>query len=140
MNKEAVKLLEAIGETWVEFTQTNLKLIGLENSDLYKSLGYKVIDYSIELYIADYWKYVEAGRRAGVRKVPINALLKWMKKKRIAAGRENKIVWAIQQSIFKRGIKPRPFLKKSLDETQKEVEAILAIDFFEVINKNNELF
>ncbi len=86
---------------------------------------------SLSVYIADYAKYVESGRRPGARKVPISALVAWIKSKRVGISRTSRgrftkrqmtitqLAFAIQNSIYKRGIAGRPFIKLAFEQGQK---------------------
>jgi len=66
--------------------------------------------------------------------VPVIPLILWMKRKHIAPGKENKVVFAIRRHIFINGIKARPFLKTALENANEEVAALLAIDFSDLID------
>lgn len=79
---------------------------------------YAVIQY------ADYFKYVNRGRPAGLKKVPISELLAWIKirgvrfrneKGRFRKGSNLQMAFAIQTNIFKYGIKPTYIYDKGLD-------------------------
>lgn len=61
---------------------------------------------SLEINAADYWKYVESGRKAG--KMPnLEAVLTWVKLK----GLPSSAAYPIAKKIEKYGIKAKPFLK-----------------------------
>lgn len=129
------EIYEAIGESLVESIQAELIRIGLSDSNIIKSVTYKIQDNQISVYMPDYYKYIESGRRPLAKRVPIEILIKWMKRKNIAAGRENKAAWAIQRAIYLHGIKPRPFLNRALNEVQSEVEELLALDFSTILDE-----
>jgi len=135
MDKQIQELLEAIAETYVENVKTEMIAVGLQDSDIIEEVTYKINGYTIELIIPEYYKYIESGRKPFAKRVPIIPLLKWMIKKGIAKGKENKVVWAIREAIFKRGIRPRPFLQNAIDSTEAEVKELLAIDFQEIIDE-----
>jgi hypothetical protein len=71
---------------------------------------------------ADYFKYVNLGRSAGKKNVPISNLLEWIKIRGIK-GRNKKgrfiknlsLAFAIQKNIFKYGIRPANIYDKGLD-------------------------
>lgn len=77
---------------------------------LIKSIESKIeegIDYiQMDVLFNEYGKYVDSGRRAGGKKVPIKALMDWIKVKRFVVNdKEAKgIAFAIQNKIFKVGI------------------------------------
>ena len=62
---------------------------------------------------ADYFNNVNFGRRAGVKRVPLSALIEWIKIRGLK-GRDKKgrfmsttnLAWAIQTNIFKYGVRP----------------------------------
>lgn len=56
----------------------------------------------------DYLQYIESGRKPFVKKVPVRALIKWAKERGIPS--DNKTIFAIRESIFKRGIAARKLL------------------------------
>lgn len=102
------------------------------SGNLYNSLTATVMpgDNGFELVItyADYFKYVNEGRRPLVKRVPLTALLNWIKIRGIK-GRNKKgrfisnlnMAFAIRENIFKYGIRPADIYDKGLDS----LEAIL---------------
>ena len=99
----------------------------IASGKLYDSIQYDVeIDSNGEpalaLYYIDYFKYVNEGRRAEKKRVPISALLEWISIKGIK-GRNKKgqfipklsFAFAIQENIFKYGIRPTNIYDKGLD-------------------------
>jgi hypothetical protein len=77
-----------------------------------------------QLEYADYFKYVNEGRRPNVKRVPIKALLDWIKirgvrfrneKGRFRRGSNLQMAFAIQKNIFKYGIKPAGIYDLGLD-------------------------
>ena len=76
------------------------------------------------LEYADYFKYVNEGRRPEVRRVPIKELLEWIKirgvrfrseRGRFRKGSNLQMAFAIQKNIFKYGVKPANIYDKGLD-------------------------
>lgn len=59
----------------------------------------------IEILMQDYSRYVNDGRKAGAKKVPISVLVDWIERKGIASGDKDikNLAFAIQMSIFKEG-------------------------------------
>lgn len=138
MTNETKKFYEAIGETFLEIIKNEMAAVegiykgSLTNSNLYNDITYQILENpsGIQFNIPDYAIYVEAGRKAFSKKVPIAALIRWMKRKNIALGNKNSVAYAIQQSIYKNGIKPRPFIKNSLEALNfipidKELETLI---------------
>lgn len=73
----------------------------------------------------DYLKYLDSGRRAGAKKIPIQIILKWIKRKKIrprnAKGQFksmtlNQLAYVIQRSIFRIGIRPRNIYKNAFSQ------------------------
>lgn len=90
----------------------------LHDSKLYEDASVQLkTDYSITLFYNDYLEYVERGRPIGAPKVPVKALLEWAKRKGLPT--DNKFIYAVRQSIYKKGIRPRPILKPLEDEMDK---------------------
>ena len=137
MDKQIQELLEAIAETYVENVKTEMIAVGLQDSDIIEEVTYKINGYTIELIIPEYYKYIESGRKPFAKRVPPSALLKWMIRKGIFKGQENKAVWAVRENIFKNGIRPRPFLEKALDNAENEIisKEILTINFEKIIDE-----
>lgn len=98
---------------------------GLNNkSTLYNSTTV-IVDStpSIKIDTQDYFKYFNGGRKPGAKKVPIKVILLWIKRKNIRPRNSkgqfksmtlNQLAYAIQQSIFKIGIRPRNIVQKTL--------------------------
>lgn len=108
-------ILEANAEAFVETIQEGLAKAGLAGSKLYQSVRQEVNSGVLKIYMYDYAKYVLSGRKAGAKKVPISVLINWIKAKGIApkAGQSvNSLAFAIQNGIYKTGIKGRQFISK----------------------------
>jgi len=103
---------------------------GLNNSSaLYNSM---IVSYdstpTIKIESLDYLKYLDGGRRAGARKIPVQVILKWIKRKKIrprnAKGQFksmtlNQLAFVIQRSIYNIGIRPRNIIKRSFEQIDK---------------------
>lgn len=97
----------------------------------------------IDVFAVFYAKWVDSGRRKGVRRVPLRALLKWVRQRGITArdGRSDRsLAFAIQQNIFENGIKPANFIDEAQSKAQhtEEVTRALKIEVergFENLNK-----
>lgn len=71
-------------------------------------------------------QYMDSGRKPGGKKVPLDALIKWIKRYRVGQRDKktgkfskrktsiNSLAFAIQMAIYKRGIKPRRFIEETL--------------------------
>jgi hypothetical protein len=114
-----------VEEVLIEIThgvKTLLDIYKLGRTDLVDSIEWVYKDQAFVLIANDYMKWVDRGRRPGVRKVPIEPLIKWMKKKGIRPrGKQtyNSLAFAIQNAIFKSGIKAKkifdPIIEYSID-------------------------
>lgn len=102
----------------------------IASGNLYDSITYSVeVDANGEpalvITYADYFKYVNKGRRPNVKRVPLKALLDWIKIRGIR-GRDKKgrfiknlsFAYAIQTNIFKYGIRPANIYDKALDSIE----------------------
>ena len=121
-----------------------------KDSRLVKGLSYKVIEENgqpvgIDVLAPDYAQFVDSGRKPLARKVPISALIEWIKRRRLQTrfkGRRgrflsiNQIAYTIQNSIYKRGIQRRPFLTEGLLAGQERMSLMLDRDFLDVISKD----
>lgn len=143
------------------FGNPNVKGLGnkFASGKLYNSLKANVVStpegFRLELQYADYYKNVNFGRRAGGKKVPIKALMDWIKirglRKRDAKGRFVKggirsLAFAIQTNIFKFGIRRANIFDKAYDSLEDALEnppAFLRDDFvrlYEAIEQDVENF
>lgn len=84
--------------------------------------------FEISMEMAEYWKYVENGRKSG-KFPPISAIMEWVKVKRVIPrpynGKlptENQLAFLIARSISKKGIRPRPIFNDSLDDVMNDFE------------------
>jgi hypothetical protein len=73
----------------------------------------------------DYFNNVNRGRRAGVKRVPLKALMEWIKVRGLK-GRDKKgrfmsttnLAWAIQTNIFKYGVRPANIYDAGIDDLE----------------------
>ena len=82
----------------------------------------------MSLSLVDYWKYVENGRRAG-KFPPPDKIKRWIEIKPVLPRPFNgklptidQLTYLICRKIKLDGIKPRPLLKETLEEINKEYE------------------
>jgi hypothetical protein len=96
---------------------------------LLESLTYEVVDFqgqaTLKITYADYFKYVNLGRRAGVRRVPLKVLIDWIRVKGIRGRGKNgrpmnelSLAWAVQTNIFKYGIRPANIYDNTIDNLE----------------------
>ena len=105
-----------IGEEVVQAIRVELARVGLVPSRLATSTQFKAAATQVAVLMADYYRFVESGRKPGSRMPPEAPILAWMKREGIARGRENEILYAIRKSIAIKGIRPRPFLLRAVRE------------------------
>lgn len=112
------KVVNQFGEEVVNNMKKELLQNGsIATSELLNSLNYKakisieqiIIQWSAE----DYAKYIENGRKPGSYP-PISKIKQWCAVKGIS----EKAAYPISRSIYKFGIKPKPFLLKSFKDTR----------------------
>lgn len=84
--------------------------------------------FEISMEMAEYWKYVENGRKSG-KFPPISAIREWVKVKRVIPrpynGKlptENQLAFLIARSISKNGIRPKPIFNDTLDDAMNDFE------------------
>jgi hypothetical protein len=77
---------------------------------------------SLQLFAFDYLQWVDGGRRKGAKKVPLDALIKFIKQRNIGQARGKggkygkrsdnitRLAFIIQAAIYRNGIKPRPVI------------------------------
>lgn len=130
------ELFLAIKDAFEENVITTATQYGLQDSQLVKNIKVTVSDDSISISAPDYLTFVQNGVRKGALKgvwVPIAALLKFMKKRGIAPGQENKVVWAIRHKIHAVGINGypgRPFVNEAIDMTLNDKTLDIKFDAF----------
>lgn len=99
----------------------------------------------IQIFMEDYWQWVQSGRLPGKRNVPVDAIEKWIKQRGLT-GRDKKgkfisrksFAFAISTNIKKFGIRPSNFLDKSinlLESDQRIIDALGDEAFEELINR-----
>lgn len=79
----------------------------LVDSNLYNTIDYNVHSDVVDIIVAHYAVYINNGLRPGVW-VPIRALRDWAFRKGLPT--DNSFIYAVQRSIYNRGIKARPIL------------------------------
>lgn len=95
---------------------------------LIESLEFKIEDgiaetINLNIYGADYAKWVEVGRKKKAKRVPLNVLIKWASEKGLATGDKKlkSLAFAIQTSIWKNGIAPVPFIQFAIDKNENKI-------------------
>ncbi|MBR3591012.1 MAG: hypothetical protein IKK89_04660 [Alistipes sp.] len=127
------RVLEEFGQRLIDTYKRELGSRGkIASGKLVEDLRYdvKTGDWhaSVTLHLADYWKYVEHGRRAG-KFPPIDAIRKWIEVKPIlprpnSNGRlptTNQLVYLIGRKIAQKGIPPTPALALSVEGVYQQM-------------------
>ena len=80
----------------------------LIDSHIYDEIDINVVDLEmVQVMVNDYYEYIEGGMEPG-HWVDAEYLIPWMVDKGIET--DNNTLWHIQDSIYKWGISPRPFI------------------------------
>lgn len=107
----------------------------LGGSDLSSSIEWGYRDNVFVMVANDYFRYVSTGRRARARKIPVEDIIKWMKKKGIAPknGDYNASAYAIVESIYKTGIKAKNYINPITEVNSELISEELAEALSEAI-------
>lgn len=106
---DLIALFHAILEDDTVGVNTKVWKNTLADSRLHNEISTKVTtDFSFSLFYNDYLEYVERGRKPLEKKVPVRALLAWAKRKGLPT--DNEFIYAVRQSIYNKGIPPRPII------------------------------
>lgn len=144
--KHTMKALNDFGKVIIDNYKSQLEAEQMNNGELYRTISYSVSTgtggWVVSVSLADYWKYVEYGRRPG-KMPPVSAIENWIKVKQILprpitlkSGKSvvptiPQLSFLIARKIGRDGIRPRPFFKQSFEDAKREFlqkieEAILA--------------
>jgi len=148
-------ILQRLADDLTVKTQANLqKYKKLNTKSLYESIKTEVREYAKGWQIVGkslyYAQYVERGRKAGGKRVPIAALIQYVKDRRMVSGNKeiHRVAWAIQTKIHKYGIKAAPFISDTLKQEREMIRQaindtfgqILRVAIIDFVNKaNNEI-
>lgn len=90
-------------------------------------LKYNETSYEVGLWLEDYWKYVEYGRKAG-KFPPLSKIEEWIRVKPVIPrpydGKlptEKQLAYLIGRKIAEDGIEPKNVLKRAEDEVRDEM-------------------
>ena len=80
----------------------------LVEGHIFQEVGCETEDIElVNILVNDYIRYIESGRKSGSFP-PVSVIAKWAAEKGITT--DNRVVWAICQSIYRDGITPRPLI------------------------------
>lgn len=100
-------------------------------------------DWVITVYLEDYWKYIEEGRKPGGKFPPVNKLLQWIIEKnlqprpyKIPSGSykiptEKQLAFLIGRKIAKEGLPAYNYLKNNIETAQAHFIEMLSAALLE---------
>ncbi len=79
-----------------------------------------------------YAEYVNDGRKKGVKGIPLDALISWirLRKFELHGKKEASIAYAVQSSIKQKGIKPSLFIDKSVAKIEHSIRLERKVERF----------
>lgn len=120
--------LKAVAELYIDYINAERLKFGYPT----EQLDYTIQKGIIKLQIPTYYYAIEAGRKVFERKIPIVELIKWLKS--IGRVATNSLAFAIQNSIYQKGIRPKNgFITDPLAEAAEPASLIIAIDLKELL-------
>lgn len=150
--KYTMKALNDFGNFIITNYKSQLEAEQMNNGELYRTISYSVSTVSsgwvISVSLADYWKYIENGRRAGAKMPPVSAIENWIKVKQIIPHsmtlKSGKTVvptipqlsFLIARSIGQRGIPPKPLFKNSFDAAKQQFIQVIKDAITQDIKEN----
>lgn len=106
-----------------------------KNSDLVKSVEVKRSPHNEIIVFANfYFEFVDRGRKRFTRKIPLSALIKFIKKNRIKLRKGqsiNQLAVIFQNSIYRKGIKGKKIIKP-VEKITEEIMIERLSEFFTV--------
>lgn len=126
--KRLKEVLERYGQLLVTRYQT---YVPEASGKLVQSVKYEMrkgdMSYEVGLWLEDYWKYVEHGRKAG-KFPPLSKIEEWIRVKPVIPrpynGKlptEKQLAFLIGRKIAQEGIEPKNVLKRTRDEVLDEM-------------------
>lgn len=139
MFENLTSVLNDFGKFLVEEYKDNLILEDVNASDnLYNSVTYMVEKndktFEVKLSLADYWAFVEKGRRAGGKFPPVSAIERWIEVKPVlprpmSNGKlptNKQLAYLIGRKIAIEGISPKPLLQRSVDDVWNNMREFIS--------------
>lgn len=121
--------LQELGQMMVQ-DMTNYLLVNKKSASrkLVESINFRIEDGILEtinlnIYGEDYGKWVNVGRKKKAKRVPISALIEWATIRGLETGEKKlrQLAFAIQTNIWKKGIKPTPFIEFTLKRNAQKI-------------------
>ena len=149
--KHTMKALNDFGKFIVTNYKSELEAEKMNNGELYRNIKYSVSTgtggWVISVSLADYWKYIEYGRRPG-KMPPLEVIEKWIDVKQIKphsmtlkSGKTviptpPKLPFLIARSIGRRGIAPKPLFQKSFEAAKQQFMQVIIDAITQDIKEN----
>ena len=150
--KHTMKALNDFGDFIITNYKSQLEAEQMNNGELNSTISYSVSTFSsgwlISVSLADYWKYIENGRRAGAKMPPVSAIENWINVKQIIPHsmtlKSGKTViptipqlsFLIARSIGQRGIPPKPLFKNSFEAAKQQFIQVIKDAITQDIKEN----
>ncbi len=131
--RETRAVLEQYARKLIEQYRANLKEgDSFASGHLYNDINFTVrmgtSRHSVVITLADYWKYVENGRRAGSKMPPIGAIEEWIRVKPVIPEVRNgrtpsvrSLAFLIARAISRRGIPANKPFQRAFDALLSEL-------------------
>ena len=149
--KHTMKALNDFGKVIIDNYKSQLEAEQMNNGELYRTISYSVSTgtggWVVSVSLADYWKYVEYGRRPG-KMPPVSAIENWINVKQIIPHsmtlKSGKTViptipqlsFLIARSIGRRGIAPKPLFQKSFEAAKQQFIQVIKDAITQDIKEN----
>ena len=149
--KHTMKALNDFGKVIIDNYKSQLEAEQMNNGELYRTISYSVSTgtggWVVSVSLADYWKYVEYGRRPG-KMPPMSAIENWINVKQIVPHsmtlKSGKTViptipqlsFLIARSIGRRGIAPKPLFQKSFEAAKQQFIQVIKDAITQDIKEN----
>ena len=149
--KHTMKALNDFGKFIITNYKSQLEAEEMNNGELYRTISYSVSTgtggWVISVSLADYWRYIEYGRRPG-KMPPVSAIENWIKVKQIVPHsmtlKSGKTViptipqlsFLIARSIGQRGIPPKPLFKNSFEAAKQQFIQVIKDAITQDIKEN----
>lgn len=149
--KHTIKALNDFGKVIIDNYKSQLEAEQMNNGELYRTIRYSVSTgtggWVVSVSLADYWKYVEYGRRPG-KMPPVSAIENWINVKQIVPHsmtlKSGKTViptipqlsFLIARSIGRRGIAPKPLFQKSFEAAKQQFMQVIKDAITQDIKEN----
>ena len=149
--KHTMKALNDFGNFIITTYKSQLEAEQMNNGELYRTISYSVSTgnsgWVISVSLADYWKYIEYGRRPG-KMPPVSAIENWINVKQIIPHsmtlKSGKTViptipqlsFLIARSIGRRGIAPKPLFQKSFEAAKQQFMQVIKDAITQDIKEN----